>query len=1109
MSYHLSDLTDNPSLKRLFSSENLPCALQLWVLQIRHEGKDDEKRVLYGRLLPYSFSNNSWSYSNRDESRSFGSFRASVTRVNLYIESSLCKKLITLACEGKTISEISDDLKLKIDERLRARFGDTKLTNGAQLFRPVSHLLNRDSHCNYSLVSPHGSAGALSASICQSNKMKLLCSEGSYDTNLTSMILEQLNNETGMDFSKKDTDRLGDLELMVFPTLDDNERNLLNVDWDKDRNLRVRFVSTQLPSLEKFQFQVTIENQNQVFLSRTATAKNLDNCLHEHVFEAGQKVFDITDSVKVDIFAFNSIDSDESFLCSSWKVHYVREINLNMSFIGSRSSPVKFDWLEKAATPQTAKRVEQAMSFLADNNISSSKVGGRKVDSWVQENQALKLLLTKLNPAPSEGRFFLKASQSNGDGKLQFVEWFKKVMGRNQNRHIAIFDPYFEDVGLNLLTLYALPKSEYTIFRSVPKPKDSNVPQRRKTDNRINSGMDNLLANCEHNRARLQRSDIKIYGMKEGRLHDRYILIIEPNGLPVEGFHLSNSFQKATENHPLLITPIPIDVLYETNQYAFDLIQEVNSVSTEENDTPSIALLFDSKASPIATKLYDPLSILNNELSGTVLSFWLKEPELKGLFGIGLKDQLEKLGILEDNSLRNLTRSGLLNCIAAMEGELSDPNDVWEVVGDILAHTSVGNSNVEQIQHESSFLSFLSDFLSCSFNKNISTIEQEVAVIDPSCFTKSLTELIHSSTQVHHFFQSTRYTLLSWGEYFAVKYLWRYAPKSLCSLIEKEVIHLNQEYQTKHALRLSLLAQAVSEIAFSLEFNICSESQKKELLKTNVAFINWFGWNVVEQQLRSSTEFDFEASDLSSFSYLEKVRFIGWALYKNANDSTDGQFYKKLIVQLQKLLPNDISSDDLKVLVDSCRGHMRELGWAEPWLFGDVIEPLLQEKRIKPEVACDIWLDEFVGLLNKENHHRSLLFSSEREGRTTNFSSYLWAHSNASYQIRCLKRITKVLNKQKQVINQPLASTSNWSAWDEALKVSLWILIFAKLAKFYLGTLDIWNHVQLEQLERESNLLAMKRPANEWQQNGEIFSFLLQVEELSARDSEKSNEIEL
>jgi hypothetical protein len=42
----------------------------------------------------------------------------------------------------------------------------------------------------------------------------------------------------------------------------------------------------------------------------------------------------------------------------------------------------------------------------------------------------------------------------------------------------------------------------------------------------------------------LKRIKLRNYGLKEGRLHDRYILIMAADSLPVTGFNLSNSLRK-------------------------------------------------------------------------------------------------------------------------------------------------------------------------------------------------------------------------------------------------------------------------------------------------------------------------------------------------------------------------------------------------------------------------------------------------------------------------------------------------------------------------------------------------------------------------------------
>lgn len=179
MSYQLSDLIEDSRLQRLFLFKSKPCALQLWILQIK---KDDlvENRIVYGRLVPYSFFNNTWSFSDKDTSQSVENFRASVTQLNLLIESSKCRELLTKLCDGHSINNISTALNLKISDNLSKRFGNTILIKMNSVFRPTIYLLNRDASIQNSLLSPHGGAGALSAAISCDDKRSIFFFCGNY-----------------------------------------------------------------------------------------------------------------------------------------------------------------------------------------------------------------------------------------------------------------------------------------------------------------------------------------------------------------------------------------------------------------------------------------------------------------------------------------------------------------------------------------------------------------------------------------------------------------------------------------------------------------------------------------------------------------------------------------------------------------------------------------------------------------------------------------------------------------------------------------------------------------------------------------------------------------
>lgn len=200
----LDDLLHDGRLARLFSKDDRHCAMQLWVLQIKSE-QSTENRVIYGRLLPYSYSSNSWSASDDDNFRTFGQVQAQVIRLNLYVNSGRCADLLRQLSTGQTVSAISEQVELELSIQLKARFGATTLAADDLVYRPVAYLLNRDAHDRRSPSSPHGGAGAFSASITRADKGSLFRLGHEYDVALTSSVIKHLNADTGLDFGGVDS----------------------------------------------------------------------------------------------------------------------------------------------------------------------------------------------------------------------------------------------------------------------------------------------------------------------------------------------------------------------------------------------------------------------------------------------------------------------------------------------------------------------------------------------------------------------------------------------------------------------------------------------------------------------------------------------------------------------------------------------------------------------------------------------------------------------------------------------------------------------------------------------------------------------------------------
>ena len=1101
----LDDLLNDGRLARLFSQDNRHCAFQLWVLQVVSD-QAIENRVLYARLVPYGYSRGIWSGSDDDSFSAFAEHRAQVFRLSLYVRSPLCSAIMKALAAGETVAQISEKLGLGLSDDLKARFGATALPADDLVYRPVAYLLNRDAHALKGISSPHGAAGAISAAVVRADKDALF-RLGDYSPALTRFAVSQLNADTGLDFGGRDAARFGDLELMVFPTLDDAEKSLLHVRWDLDPlALIARFDPRQVPHYSAFQFRLSIVNGGQVAYSAIAPAARNECGILEGRFEIDEELRLRTDSTELEIYGSHDADAREGMLCCRWRVSYVREIHIHGNMIGNGSSPVKFDWLEKTVRPASSSRGKAARTLNRGGRGFESRVGGRDADPWVPVYRELQSLFERLHPPKSEGKFFLRWTKGDPEARLQFVEWFRALLTKYPQHQVVIFDPYFEDAGLGLLLLCALPTADYIVFRSLPKPPKEGCASEA-ADEPARTGVDNLVASCELNKEMLSRLKLRLYGMRDGRLHDRYILIMAPDGLPIAGFHLSNSLQKAAENYPLLITPIPQDVLFQVERYKSDLVREASEGAVDEGDeNSSMRLLFDAAAVSKPPRYFEPPRFLEETNAGDVLSTWGGDPSLKGLSGDPLRERMAALGLLKDQSLALPEATELRHFIDLQAGDFTNFTPTWEVLGELLAHSRAGDTRLESVSSCSNFLTFLIHFLERSFDRAHSATSKEIAVVEARFFRGELDTFLHGSYRPEHLFHATKYTALSWPEFFAVKLLWWYSPKALVALAKAEMLKVPQESQDPQntdVMRLSLLSQIVSAISLSVQFKI-DQSQLDALNHSGNGALRWMGLNALNRALETTDGFAASLQVVDTFSYPDQVKALGWMINKAARDPKTAQIYTNLVAAIHRALPTPLLKSDLELLVDAMRGHMRQLSWAEPWLYRDVVSPLLENGRAAPDDACEIWVQEVLGWLKEDQSHRGH-FQVNREGQTINVAAFLAARSSARRRAPKIRAVQSVLKRQQRVLHQPLASTSNWTQWNNALVTSMQVLAFARWTQYYLhaeGTEDD----SVEKLTQAASDLALIRPMDEWRaMGGELALFLDKADELLAATA-KENE---
>lgn len=1093
----LSDILEDKRLIRLFGVPNNQCALQLWLLQIK---KDElvESRLLYGRALPYDFSNNKWSVTRDDNFVKYNGFQAQVICLNLYCTSSTLLEVTKNITEGNDLTTINNKNVLSFSHKEDSkRFGAFCLNNDLS-FRPVSYLPMRSDWFATGLRSVHESAGAFSASITNLQKNSIFKIDDINDEKLIKNCIKELHSKTGLDFLDNDSDRIGDLEFLVFPTLDEKERNLFYINWDKKGSvISINLEQSKDQLFDDFQFNITLVNGDSniysVFINQSY--KIGSKLEFEHTIPAFLN--EIIDGVKVDVFAKNTKD-DYFFLYSQYGVSYIREISLNTQ-LASVSGKVSNSWLLKHANENDQGNIKKLETIQQKSIDVKSLIGGRKNDPWIAVNKLIKNNFENLIETKSEGEFFEQWEEGKGSGRIKFSEWFRKVIHANDSGSVYIFDPYFEDAGIYLLSLSASVNTEYVVFTTREKQKkteknsffwnvinkiyDFFVETQNKPlwSERINS----LLEACEKLKPLLMRVKLKIYALppnvgKRPAFHDRYILTLDSNGKPVKGFHLSNSIQKANESYPLLITPIPKNTLEKVLVYASSILENTK-INNDDEDIEFVDnrnnLIFDSRKyySQLKDKTrYEPLAIFENKFSGDLLSEWLCEPSLKGKHSENLKEKLTSLDCLQGESFKGAKYNSLGN----LEGFLRccTPEDFkryWFVAGSLFAHTSMGDS--EKIYKELASKTIIKRLSEYILQHDDSISDAETGGVDFSAlYSKNIDSLLIELRGSYDFLERG-IARLDWALFYAIKIIW----KADCTLTLNLLCeHINSVIDDSVEHKKLICAQLISEIALDIEFGI-NNIQIFELIRQPVAILKWLGFCGLENEMANTQNISLLA--LSNFpKKKDKIKFLCWAVNRSSNEMSGEQsdINKIYITELLNTIPHQLTLNEFRELVQALEGRMQQLGWCEPWMYEYIITPLLNTNRVDIDYVCEVWMDELISNLSLFINNKNI-FSLKTEGQMTNFSALYLANSSAKLFDSKIKKLKKLLTNAERYIQAPLSSTKNWSEWDSALKVALWIYGFTKWVEYFLKRPYKLSN-DFNELKLSSHRLAMYRQKDEW-----------------------------
>lgn len=1042
-------LLKDKRMNGLFFSNKLIC-LQVWAMELQKKSQVDY-HFLYGRVLPYDYQNDQWTSDLSKHNKAISidaELNARVIFLQLTTSAKNLNTFIINLLHGCSFLESSTNISVLVDEKLQKIFDLLRLPF-PNCIRPVMHLPPRDSYVwDTSKCSPSSEASYDSAAISLINKDNIWNLLGiSRSQKILALIHDRLKSEN-IDITGIDAWRLGDLEFLYSPGLTNQEKVKFHLELKKQNKLDFFEKISEYPLI----IILKLFNGESLLFTSIQEIK-ISEYPSQVEFNIDEYCNELFNSYTLEIFEKN----DYGTILLAQEGHtLVRTINFQSNLISNISDSENDPWLEKGLAKSSLDKVKGYTTIeRLSHHHSEFSVNGNNKDLWFDSNIKITSYLNTILPSKSNSHFFQKLSL-NDESRIELVEWLKMILHKYPKAQVAWFDPFMEDVGINLLNRLGFDTGNYIIFTS----------QVNGDSNRIN----NLVMQCEKWAKTIGSVKLKVIGLD--KLHDRMILVREQDGKPLLGYHLSNSIQRANENNPLLVTEIPLDVLYPVFSYVDELINSQNVANK-----PSI---FDSTAyqpkNQNEVQSFDTKSLYQFSKLGWVLAKWWQNPALEDLSEDILKNFLHTLELdFETHKEKYITIPSFF-----FDDPFSSDDFVeeWNAFGHLLAHTPSDKYSyeIENTNIRDTLVSKLVSYLD-SIKKNGLPLRYKGTVLDLNRYLKmSFYELICNESPERVF----QYELneISYSDYYAIKFLWCCSPKQIIAWLDEQLSNFNKQNARQRALLSDALRYICGDF-YCLEKWIL-------LFKSNHHLLKWIAAKKIFSLFvegKISSEKICQLIDENS--KVDKTKILFWFIRESVlkKNKFDNIFLIKIIET-----NSSISNNELKDLLDILRGRLGKLYHTYCWILEYILEHMVSHKIISYRQIMDFWIQDLELDWNKaiSNSHNHVCFNKAKEGKFSDEIIYLFSKLSEDEKYLVLYRFNKLITSVARIIRKPLSKSINYSLYKNAFQINVWMLaIFNKLSVLELSAeiaskietqklllLEIYQRNRLSEISNNSELLS-------------------------------------
>ncbi|WP_443090963.1 VPA1262 family protein [Basfia succiniciproducens] len=993
-----------------------PICLQIWVLELQERSQVDY-HLLYGRVLPYDYQNNQWISDLSKHNKMVHidkELKAKIVSLQLTTSAGNLNVFITNLLRGGSFLESSKQISVNIDEKQYQLLDLLKLSS-PYCIRPVMHLPPRDNYVwDTPKVSPNSEASYDSAAITllgKENFWKI------FGISRTKKILELVNEKLkceNIDIGGIDAWRLGDLEFLSSPRLTNQEKRKFQLELKKQNRLEIFEEISEHPLIAILKL---FNGDNLLFTS----IQEFQVTKYPFKFE-----FNIEQHCNelFNVYTFEIFEKDGSKVTMLAQEGHplVRTIHVQSNAISNISSTEKDPWLETGLPKSSLNKAKNFTSIERLNNHRSEfSVSNDNKDPWFDSNIGITNYLKIILPKQTESHFFPKLA-FNGESRLELVEWLKKIIHKYPNAQIAWFDPFMENVGINLLNRLGFHSGNYIIFTSENSGESYRIQH--------------LVRQCENWAETIGSVKLKVIGLD--KLHDRMILIREHNGKPLAGYHLSNSIQRANENNPLLVTEIPLNVLYPVFSYVDELIQ-----SQKVSNKPAI---FDSTVyqpkSQNEKQSFDTKSPYQFPKLGWVLAKWWKNSELYHLSDDALKAHLYSLELDIENHKEKYINIplGFFNDSFSSKHFVEE----WDAFGCLLAHIpadkyyyEIGNLDISATLTDK-LISYLEPT-----RKNALLLRHKNTVLDLNNYLAMSFDKLICDEYPERVFQHD-INEISYSDYYAIKFLWHFSPESIINWLNEQLSMFNKKNNRQRALITDALRYICGDFECLDKWAI--------LFKSNHHLLQWIGISKITSLFFEDKIDEHQICQIiDEHSTLDKSKIFLWVIKKSIFRKNE---FKTIFLAKIIELSGSMNDNRLAELLSVLREKSGKLCHTYCWILKYVLEPMVFNKMISYNQIMNVWLRDLEIDWSKaiKNSHEYVYFKAAIEGQFSDEIVYLFSKLSENEQDAVLSRFDKVINLAIRIVRKPLSRALDYSLYINAFKVNIWILaIFNRLSRLKLS----------------------------------------------------------